>query len=520
MPMTPYEQQKNRGRRSALEFANMRAWFRRLTGDRRALVLGAVILAVVLVIWLAIARSSAPNQAGRMRGMGPTPVAIVTVEHGDVPIERSALGTVTPLATVTLRTQISGRLTEVGFTEGQAVKQGDLLAQVDPRPYQFALDQAKGQLERDKALLRNAELDLQRYQTLSKQDSIAKQQVDTQAALVAQYRGTVQSDQANVDTAALNLQYTRLIAPLPGRVGLRQVDVGNYVTPGDTNGVVVLTQTKPITVIFTLAEDDLPMLLPRLRAGAKLPVTAIDRSGRTKLAEGFVSAVDSQVDTTSGTIRLKAQFANEDEALFPNQFVNARVTVDVRKDVPVVPNSAVQRGAPGAFVWLIKDDQTVTARPVTLGVSSNDRVAIEQGLEKGERVVTDGADRLREGAPVLLPGQTPPNFTPGQGNGAGGRGARQGGAPGVQSRGSPGSAQPSTNNPHATTPPATGAQGPNAQAPGAQTPTAQQAEPGAPQQPGEEGQRRRRRPDAATPADGQQPAPAPSAPAQQPPQQR
>ncbi len=279
-----------------------------------------------------------------------------------MPVERAALGTVTPLATVTLRAQIGGRLVQVGFQEGQAVKAGDLLAQVDPRPYQFALDQAKGQLERDQALLRNAEIDLTRYQTLAKQDSIAKQQLDTQAALVRQYKGTVQSDQANVDTAALNLDYTRIVAPVPGRVGLRQVDVGNLVSPGDANGVVMLTQTKPITVVFTLPEDDLPLVLPRLRSGAQLPVIAIDRSGKTKLGEGVVSAVDSQIDQTSGTVRLKAQFANDDEALFPNQFVNVKVIVDVRKDVAVISAAAVQRGAPGTFVWVVGEDKTVNAR--------------------------------------------------------------------------------------------------------------------------------------------------------------
>ncbi|GIL39889.1 hypothetical protein TMPK1_21260 [Rhodospirillales bacterium TMPK1] len=486
--MTPYEQQKNRGRRNAFDVAGTRAWIRRLTGDRRALVLGAVIVAVLLVIWLAVSRSSAPPQGGRFRGIGPTPVAVATVENGDVPVERAALGTVTPLATVTLRAQIAGRLVQVGFKEGQTVKAGDLLAQVDPRPYQFALDQAKGQLERDQALLRNAEIDLARYQTLAKQDSIAKQQLDTQAALVRQYKGVVQSDQANVDTAALNLDYTRIVAPIPGRVGLRQVDVGNLVSQGDANGVVMLTQTKPITVVFTLPEDDLPLVLPRLRSGATLPVVAIDRSGKTKLGEGVVSAVDSQIDQTSGTVRLKAQFANDDEALFPNQFVNVKVVVDVRKDVPVISAAAVQRGAPGTFVWVVGEDKTVTARPVTLGVTSGDRIAIEQGLQKGERIVIDGADRVKEGAAVLLPGETPPNFVPGQGNGAGGRGARrEGGAPGGQNRGAPGSQPPL---------PATGAQGPNAAAPGAQTPTAQPAESGAPQQPGE----RRRR--AAPPADG------------------
>lgn len=513
--MTPYEQQRNRqaktaGGRSPLDLANIRAWLRRITGDRRAVVLGAIIVAVALVIWLAMARSAAPPQAGRFRGMGPTPVAIATVENGDVPIERTALGTVTPLATVTLRTQIAGRLVQVGFSEGQAVQAGDLLAQVDPRPYQFALDQAKGQLERDAAQLSNAEIDLQRYQTLVKQDSIQRQVLDTQVALVRQLKGTVQSDQANVDTAALNLNYTRIVAPVPGRVGLRQVDVGNYVTPSDANGVVVLTQTKPIAVVFTLPEDDLPVLMPRLRSGAQLPVIAIDRSGKTKLGEGVVSAIDSQIDQASGTVRIKAQFANNDETLFPNQFVNVKVIVDTRKDVPVISAAAVQRGAPGTFVWLVNEDKTVTARPVTLGVTSGDRIEVEQGLQKGDRVVIDGADRVKEGAPVLLPGETPANFVPGQGNGAGGRPRREGGAPGGQNRGAPG-AQPPV--------PATGAQGPSAVAPGAQTPTAQPAESGAPQQPGE----RRRRRDGAPPADGSaapaSPAPAPAAPSGTRPQQ-
>jgi membrane fusion protein, multidrug efflux system len=342
------------------------------------------------------------GRGSRFRLNGPMPVVAVTAHAGDIDIVLNALGTVTSLATVTVKTQIAGQLNEIHFTEGQLVKQGDFLAQIDPRPYQLTLEQEQGLLQRDQALLQGAELDLARYQTLVAQDSIAKMQLDTQQSLVAQYRGTVLADQAQINTAKLNLAYCRIVAPVSGRVGIRQVDQGNYVQTGDANGIVVITQLQPISVIFNLPEDHLPQVLKRLAGGAALPVTAFDRTQTAKLAEGTLVTVDNQIDTTTGTVRLRAQFDNRDEALFPNQFVNAQLLVDVLRGTTVVPTSSVQRGAPGTYVYLINDDSTVTVRPITLGPQSGERVAVLSGLADGDRVVIDGADKLKEGAQVAV----------------------------------------------------------------------------------------------------------------------
>ncbi|HEY0524169.1 MAG TPA: MdtA/MuxA family multidrug efflux RND transporter periplasmic adaptor subunit [Stellaceae bacterium] len=342
-------------------------------------------------------------RAGRYGNTGPMPVGAATAERGDMPIQLSGLGTVTPLATVTVRTQINGQLVQVFFREGQTVQKGDPLAEIDPRPYQLALDQAQGALLRDQALLANAQIDLARYQTLLKQDSIARQQVDTQQALVRQYEGTVRADQAQVDNAKLNLVYCHITSPVSGRVGLRQVDAGNYVQTGDANGIVVITQMKPITVIFSLPEDNLPAIMKRLHAGATLPVTAFDRSGTTKLATGTLATVDNQIDTSTGTVKLRGQFDNEDEALFPNQFVNVQLLVDTLHDATIIPTSAIQRGAQGTFVYEIKPDDSVTARTIKVGPTDGERVAVTAGLEPGGKVVVDGADKLREGTKVTIP---------------------------------------------------------------------------------------------------------------------
>ena len=368
-----------------------------------------VVLAVVAAIaWVARPRDAAPPRAGRFALSGPMVVVPEAARKGDIPIVLNALGTVTPLATVTVKTQISGQLTEIGFKEGQTVQQGDFLAQIDPRPYQLALNQAEGQLLKDQALLKNAQVDLARYRTLVAQDSLARQQLDTQASLVAQYQGVVRTDQAQVDNAKLNLQYCRITAPVTGRVGLRLVDQGNYVQVGEATGLVVITQMQPITVVFPLPEDNLPAIVKRMRTGAQLAVTAYDRTQTAKLATGVLSTIDNQIDSTTGTFKLKAQFANDDEGLFPNQFVNIQLLVDTLHDVTTIPTSAVQRGAPGTFVYLVKADDTVTVRPVKLGPSAGERVAVESGLAPGDKVVVDGADKLKEGAKIAVAGAAKP----------------------------------------------------------------------------------------------------------------
>jgi multidrug efflux system membrane fusion protein len=342
-------------------------------------------------------------RGGRFGQGQATPVGIAAAAKGDIPIVIKALGTVTPLATVTIKTQITGQLVEVHFTEGQAVKKGDLLAVVDPRPYEVALQNANGTLAKDEALLKNAQIDLQRYTTLVKQDSIARQQLDTQAALVRQYEAQLITDRAIVDNAKLNLTYTRIIAPVTGRIGLRLVDQGNYVTMGDATGICVITQVQPISVMFTIPEDALPPVRKRLREGATLPVTALDRAQKNQLGQGKVATTDNQIDTTTGTVKLRAVFDNEDEALFPNQFVNVRLLADTVKNATVVPVAAIQRGQPGTFVYLVKADDTVAIRVVETGVTDGEKIAVTKGLEVGEQVVIDGVDRLRDGAKIRRP---------------------------------------------------------------------------------------------------------------------
>jgi membrane fusion protein, multidrug efflux system len=339
---------------------------------------------------------------------GLVPVAVAPVLRGDMPILLRQLGTVLPLTTVTVKTNISGYLMQVAFTEGQLVKAGDFLVQIDPRPYQVSLEQAEGQLAKDQALLKNAQLDLERYNTLVAENSIARQTRDTQVSLVAQYQATVKSDQAQIDAQKLNLTYAHIVSPVTGRVGLRLVDPGNYVQTSDPNGIVVVTQLQPISVIFTLPEDKLPAVLQRLRAGASLPVTAFDRTGITELAKGRVETIDNQIDTTTGTIKLRAIFDNEQEILFPNQFVNVELLVDTMHNADIVPNPAIQHGAPGTFVYVVKSDQSAAVQKVKLGPSNGERIAILSGLQPGESVVIDGADRLRDGTKVtpVLAGET------------------------------------------------------------------------------------------------------------------
>ena len=349
------------------------------------------------------------------RGGGPnSPVAVTVapVASADIEVRIPALGTITPLATATVKPQVSGILTKIKFQEGQLVKIGDPLAEIDPRPYRAALDQANGNLRRDQALLADAKLDLKRFEELIKEDSVAQQQLDTQRALVAQYSGTLESDQAAVQTAKINLQYTNIVSPVTGRVGLRQVDQGNYVTPADTNGIVVVTQLQPISAIFAVPEDNVTTLMQRMQSGATLTAYAYDRANSTKLAEGQVKTLDNQIDTTTGTIKLRAVFDNEDGLLFANQFVNIQLVLQLLQNQTVMPGAAAHQGAPNgvasSFVYLVNTaDSTVSVRPITLGVSEGDRVAVTKGLSPGDVVVTEGGDRLRDGASVLLPASTP-----------------------------------------------------------------------------------------------------------------
>jgi membrane fusion protein, multidrug efflux system len=334
--------------------------------------------------------------------MPPQAVRTASATLGDMPLISDGLGTVTPLATVTVKTQINGQLTQVAFQEGQLVKRGDFLAQIDPRPYQITLQQAQGQLAKDQGLLSQARADLVRYQTLNRQDSISRQQVDDQQYLVQQDQGTVTADQASVNNAELNLVYCHIVSPVDGRVGLRLVDQGNYVQTSDTTGLVVITQLQPITVIFTLPEDSIPQVLARLKTGATLPVMAFDRSNTTQIATGTLETVDNEIDTTTGTVKLRATFPNTDDALFPNQFVNARLLVDTLHNAVIVPTPAIQRGAPGTYVYVVGADDTVSVRPIVIGPTDGERTTVTSGLKPGENVVIDGADRLREGAKVAV----------------------------------------------------------------------------------------------------------------------
>src|SRR6266513_273869 len=371
----------------------------------RWIAVAVVVIAAIVAAWFWFGRGAEdPAKAGRGKGdpnARAIPVVAAPARKGSIDVYIDALGTVTPRNMVVVRTRVDGQLMTVAFREGQDVKAGDLLAQIDPRPFEVMLTQANGQLAHDQAQLKHAQLDLERYRTLLAQDSISKQQVDTQEALVRQFQGTVATDQGAIDNAKLQLTYSRVTAPISGRVGLRQVDPGNMVHASDTNGLVVLTQTHPIYVVFAVPSAHLAQIYPHWSRGDALTVQALDRDGKV-LASGKLAAVDNQIDTTTGTIRIKAQFDNSNDALFPDQFVTARLKMDTLSGATLVPAASVQRGAPGTFVYVVNADNTVSLRKLSLGPASGELVSVQDGVQPGEKVVIDGLDKLRDGAQVAL----------------------------------------------------------------------------------------------------------------------
>jgi multidrug efflux system membrane fusion protein len=396
--------------------------------------LAAFALLVLGAVWLSHSGSSSGGQGGRGgpggpgggggggRGGGgggqPTTVGTVKAVRADLPIQVEALGTVTPAATVTIRPQVSGTITQLLYREGQLVHKGETLAIIDPRPYQAALLQARGALIRDQAQLANARVQLGRYQTLLGQDSIARQDVDTQAATAKQLEGTIAVDRGAVQQAQINVGYTRVVSPVTGRVGLKVVDIGNYIGAGDTNGIAVVTTLQPIDVEFAVPQDQAPAIGQRVAQGAEIPAVALDRTRTQTLDQGRFSTLDNQVDTTTGTIKGKARFANGGNQLYPSQFVNVRLTVNTIDQAVTIPPAAVRSGQDSSFVWLLKPDKTVTQRKIKTGITTADKVQVVSGLNVGDTVVTDGGDRLNEGAKVALPGDKP---AAGSGKGGGHR---------------------------------------------------------------------------------------------------
>lgn len=373
------------------------------------------LVAIGLVFWLRpfmhpAVRAGHGGHGGRFShfaGAVAQPVAVAPVAKANIPIVLTGLGTVTPLATVTVRPEISGQLTRIGFKEGQEVKKGDFLAQIDDRSYRAALKQLQGQLAKDQALLADAKRTLARDLKLSK-SAIAQQTIDTQRATVEANEGTVAADQAQIEAAEINISNCRIVSPIDGRVGLRQVDAGNYVTPGDSNGIVVITQMHPISVVFSLPESNLSAVLEQMRAGAALPVTLYGRDDRRKIATGALKTVDNQIDPTTGTVKMRAVFPNADETLFPNQFVNVYLLVRTLSDVTVAPNAAIQHGAPGTYVYVVNADDTVSVRKIGTGAADASVTQVVSGLKLGDKVVVDGVDRLKDGAKVTIPAAAKP----------------------------------------------------------------------------------------------------------------
>jgi multidrug efflux system membrane fusion protein len=341
------------------------------------------------------------------------PVVVATAQRGDLPVYFNGLGTVTAFNTVTVRSRVDGQIVKINFTEGQTVHQGDALVEIDPRPYQVQLEQAEGQLAKDQAQLRDVQVDYERYQLLFKEGVIPKQQVDTQQAQVGQYQGAIRADQGTIDNAKLQIVYSHITAPITGRVGLRLVDMGNIVHAADTTGLLVITQLQPIAVIFALPQDQLSQVLSKLHSGTQLPVDAYDRDDVTRIATGKLLTIDNQIDTTTGTYKLKSEFSNEKNSLFPNQFVNVHLLVDTKHNVTIVPSTAIQRGPQGTYVYLAQRDNTVKIQPVTVALASGSSVGVSTGLQAGDNVVVDGQDKLQDGSKIEARTSTGGSTAPG-----------------------------------------------------------------------------------------------------------
>jgi membrane fusion protein, multidrug efflux system len=340
------------------------------------------------------------GKGGFSAGNPVVPVVVATAQHGDLPVYFNGLGTVTAFNTVTVRSRVDGQLASVAFKEGQFVHEGDLLAQIDPRPFQVQLEQAQGQLAKDQAQRKDAQVNFERYKLLFQEGVIPQQQLDTQGALVGQFDGAITSDQSQIDNAKLQLTYSRITAPISGRIGLRLVDAGNIVHATDTNGLLVITQLQPISVIFTLPQDELPQVNAKLHAGVQLIVDAYDRDDTAKIASGKLQTIDNQIDVTTGTYKLKSVFSNENNALFPNQFVNVHLLVDTKHNLTIVPAAAIQRGPQGTYVYAAGTDNTVKIRVVTIAQTTGDSVGLSGGLSSGDVVVIDGQDKLQDGSKI------------------------------------------------------------------------------------------------------------------------